>query len=251
MGFEGPITMKQPDEEFCIFEHYEFGAAEPRKIYLGRLVASGDRKAIGVYDLKKRHYINTTSMDSELALVTANLALARPGTLFYDPFMGTGSFPIACAHYGATTFGSDLDARSARGKKGRTIAGNFAQYGLSNKYLDGFISDLTLTPLRQRRYLDGIVCDMPYGVREGLKVLGRKDGLSPEPVIVDGKPAYLCVNLANSSVLFANAVFGQTRGICPTQASVQLRGNARRHPGLCSCYACGRWPPLHVDADCQ
>ena len=83
--------------------------------------------------------------------------------------------------------GSDIDGRSIRGKGGRDVRGNFRQYGLEGLYLDGFISDLTNSPMRgcigedggegeREAWLDGIVCDPPYGVREGLKVLGLKEG---------------------------------------------------------------------------
>jgi tRNA (guanine10-N2)-methyltransferase len=51
-----------------------------------------------------------------------------------------------------------------------------------SSYLGGFVSDLTNTPLRisassTQGYLDGIVCDPPYGIREGLKVLGSRQAL--------------------------------------------------------------------------
>lgn len=144
------------------------------------------------YDLKKRKYISTTSMDSELALITANMALAAPGKVFYDPFTGTGSFPIACAHFGATVLGSDIDGRSIRGKPNRNVVSNFVQYGLVPQYLDGFVSDLTNTPIRKTRWLDGIVCDPPYGVREGLKVLGSTmEHLKNEVILPNGVPAHL------------------------------------------------------------
>ena len=212
--------MSHPDEEFVIFEDYDFGSLEPKQLFVGRFVASSDRDAIVKYSLKTREYISTTSMDSELALVTANLTLASPGKLFYDPFVGTGSFPIACSHFGAVSMGSDIDGRSLRGKRkklkkrkeedGRGAQGDdgsgsgeknvvtsFRQYGLSGRYLDGFISDLTHSPLRSsngKRFLDGILCDPPYGVREGLKVLGSKHGNGgKEPVFIDGKAAYLYV----------------------------------------------------------
>jgi tRNA (guanine10-N2)-methyltransferase len=50
------------------------------------------------------------------------------------------------------------------------------------------VSDLTNTPLRilspdkdyTKGYLDGIVCDPPYGIREGLKVLGSRQELLEE-----------------------------------------------------------------------
>ncbi|KAI9849483.1 MAG: hypothetical protein M1837_004103 [Sclerophora amabilis] len=195
LGLEGPILMRHAEQEFCICEDWDAQGHSLNQIYLGRWISNGNRDAVHKYDLKKRHYISTTSMDSELALVTANLTCAGPGKLFLDPFVGTGSFPVACAHFGAVNLGSDIDPRSIRGKvPGRNIAGNFRQYDLSSKWLDGFSADLTNTPIRtQRRLFDGIICDPPYGVREGLKVLGRrKDHLRPKDAIyVDGEAAHL------------------------------------------------------------
>lgn len=193
LAFEGPIRMRGADHEFCIAEDYQFGAdgksgAEPAALYFGRLLGGGDRNAINKYDLKKRRYISTTSMDAELALVTANITLAGPGKLFYDPFVGTGSFPVACAHFGALAFGSDIDGRSIRGKGKTSLLANFEQYGITDQFGDSFVADLTNTPLRTARIFDGIVCDPPYGVREGLKVLGSRDPTKgKEPVFRDGK----------------------------------------------------------------
>jgi tRNA (guanine10-N2)-methyltransferase len=193
LGFKGKVQIKNPDASFRVFEEYDLDATAPKYLYLGRWVADSGRDAKNVYDLKKRHYISTTSMDAELALLTANIALAAPGKLFYDPFMGTGGFPIACAHYGAVVTGSDIDGRSIRGlggsaRRGQTgkknVQMNFEQYGTQGRYLGGFVSDLTNTPLRlptgnatETGYLDGIVCDPPYGIREGLKVLGSRETL--------------------------------------------------------------------------
>ncbi|KAJ4990001.1 RNA methylase family protein [Stagonosporopsis vannaccii] len=214
LGFQGKVQIKHPDAAFRIFEEYDLDAKEPKYHYLGRWIADGGRDAKNKYDLKKRHYISTTSMDAELALLTANIAKAAPGKLYYDPFMGTGGFPIACAHYGAVVTGSDIDGRSIRGlggsaRRGQTgkknVEMNFLQYGTAGQYLGGFVSDLTNTPLRiptlsaeapassagagagagadvnvgYTPYLDGIICDPPYGIREGLKVLGTRTPLAP------------------------------------------------------------------------
>ncbi|KAI5370161.1 Putative RNA methylase domain, DNA methylase, N-6 adenine-specific [Septoria linicola] len=194
LDLQGPIVMKNPDHLFTIFEDYEVHKNTPKALFFGRLLAesSAGAKAVVQYNLKKRKYIATTSMDAELSLITANIALCRPGCLAYDPFMGTGSFPLAAAHFGSTVFGSDLDGRSIRGKKGRNVAANFTQYGTSARYLDGFAADLTNTPLRKARCLDAILCDPPYGVREGLKVLGStRDHLQQEIVLRDGTLAHL------------------------------------------------------------
>ncbi|KAF2632198.1 tRNA guanosine-2'-O-methyltransferase [Macroventuria anomochaeta] len=199
LGFKGKVQIKNPEASFRIFEEYDLDAKEPKYLYLGRWIADSGRDAKNTYDLKKRHYISTTSMDAELALLTANIAQAAPGKIFYDPFMGTGGFPLACAHYGAVVTGSDIDGRSIRGlggsaRRGQTgkknVEMNFQQYGLEGNYLGGFVSDLTNTPLRlpsshgvttetDFAYLDGIVCDPPYGIREGLKVLGSRETLLP------------------------------------------------------------------------
>lgn len=185
--------MQGADNHFTVFEEYELNASSPKRLYFGRMIAESGRKAINKYTLKKRGYIATTSMDAELSLVTANLALAGPGKLAYDPFMGTGSFPLACAHFGSLVFGSDLDGRSIRGKKDKSVKGNFKQYGTTSQYLGGFIADLTNSPLRSGgRWLDAILSDPPYGVREGLKVLGStKVALQEVVLLADGTPAHL------------------------------------------------------------
>jgi tRNA (guanine10-N2)-methyltransferase len=192
MDFKGAPKMQNPDVSFRVFEEYELNSKVPKYLYVGRFIAESTRsQAKKTYDLKKRHYISTTSMDAELTLLTANIAQVAPGKLFYDPFMGTGGFPIACAHFGAVVCGSDIDGRTIRGlggsaRRGQTgkmdVIGNFKQYNLLSSYLGGFVSDLTNTPLRisassTQGYLDGIVCDPPYGIREGLKVLGSRQAL--------------------------------------------------------------------------
>lgn len=232
LGFNGPIRMRDPDVSFRVFEDYDYQASQPKFLYLGRFIAGSGRDAKTTYDLKKRHYISTTSMDAELALLTANIALASPGKLFYDPFMGTGGFPVACAHFGAVVCGSDIDGRSIRGTGGsarkgqvgkKDVEGNFKQYNLDSRYLGAFVSDLTNTPLRilqhsnetsKRGYLDGIVCDPPYGIREGLKVLGSREKLNnterathldrfKEPTYIPPKRPYSFTAILDDILAFA------------------------------------------------
>ncbi|KAG5952096.1 hypothetical protein E4U53_001617 [Claviceps sorghi] len=194
LPFEGPIRMSRPDETFTLFELWPFNSvpmklSDPSSYFLGRLVGSSARETIIKFDLKKRSYISTTSMDSELSLITANIALAGPGKLIYDPFVGTGSFPIACACFGAIGWGSDIDGRSIRGEGGnKSLKGNFKQYGLEMGLGDVFSADLVNTPIRRnRRIWDSVVCDPPYGVREGLKVLGLRNPDKTPWLIEKGK----------------------------------------------------------------
>ena len=195
LGFDGIIQMHNSEQVFRVFEDSKCGIKDPQRVHFGRWIADSQRDAAYEYSLKTRKYLSTTSMDSELALLAANITLAAPGKLFYDPFVGTGSFPIACSHFGAVSMGSDIDPRMLRGKDGVNIVTNFQQYGLLDNYLDGFISDLTNSPLRKGRWIDGIICDPPYGVREGLRVLGSKDGGGKKILYNDGEAVHLYVRV--------------------------------------------------------
>ncbi|KAJ4300161.1 hypothetical protein N0V88_002830 [Collariella sp. IMI 366227] len=190
LGFAGPIRMRNPDEEFTLFEDWEWnstplGIKDPKFYYLGRFLGFGARDLPKKLDLKKRRYISTTSMDAELALVTANLALAGPGKIVYDPFVGTGSFPIACAQFGAVAWGSDIDGRIwIVGWVGRDVYGGFDQFADSEGGVEGGWG------WEAGRLFDGIVCDPPYGVREGLRVLGVRDPEKSPWVLTKGKELY-------------------------------------------------------------
>ncbi len=192
--------MKTPDQVFSVLEEYEvFGreaATIPKKLWFGRLIQTSGRDAVDQYDLKRRKYIGTTSFEAELSLVTANMAQVGPGTIMYDPFAGTGSFLVTGGKFGALTIGSDIDVRAIKGKGNTSISANFKQYGTSNKFLDVMTMDFTHNSLRPSFKLDSIVCDPPYGVREGLKVLGTrsKDAealFEREKKIIEGKQACL------------------------------------------------------------
>jgi tRNA (guanine10-N2)-methyltransferase len=41
----------------------------------------------------------------------------KKGDFVYDPFVGTGSILVAASHYGAQTFGADIDIRIVRDGK--------------------------------------------------------------------------------------------------------------------------------------
>jgi len=192
LDLNGPTRMKDAELELSIFEEFDHAVPVPKKLYLGRFVTASDRDAVNRYDLKKRKYISRTSMDAELSLVTANMALARSGSIVYDPFVGTGSFTVSAAHFGAQVLGSDIDGRSVRGVvDGVDIRTNFIQYQTIDRLLDNLISDLTNTPLRIGRLFDSIICDPPYGIREGPKTLGYRPGKPAELVMIDGVPAHL------------------------------------------------------------
>lgn len=87
----------------------------PERHFFGREICRGDRHPAAVLDLRQRRYLGPTSMDAEVALLMANCALARKGSMVYDPFLGTGSMAVAAGYYGAAVLGSDIDMRVIKG----------------------------------------------------------------------------------------------------------------------------------------
>lgn len=201
LAFEGPIRMKNPDEIFDVLEEYHVHGTEkattPINMWFGRQIQLSARteNILDKYDLRRRKYIGTTSFDAELSLVSCNIAQVGPGKITYDPFTGTGSFLVAAANFGGLPIGSDIDVRILRGKNDKcNINANFKQYGTTLNFLDILTMDFTNNAFRSDLKIDTIVCDPPYGVREGLKVCGAKDpekAAGRENVVIDGEKAHL------------------------------------------------------------
>jgi tRNA (guanine10-N2)-methyltransferase len=60
--------------------------------------------------------------------------------------------------------------------------------------MDALAVDFTNNCFRQEFKFDAIICDPPYGVREGLRVLGSKNPekfAGHEDIIIDGVPAHM------------------------------------------------------------
>ncbi|GCE99930.1 AdoMet-dependent tRNA methyltransferase complex subunit [Zygosaccharomyces mellis] len=200
LGLQGKIDMKRPDQIYTIVEEYRplaenVGSTIPERMFFGRLVQRSDRHAMEVYDLKKRPYKGTTSFEAELSLVSANIAQVKPGSLMYDPFAGTGSFLSAGGHYGALVLGSDIDGKMIRGRGAAyDISSNFKYYGESVQFIDVLTMDFTHNSIRSNLKFDTILCDPPYGIREGIKVLGADNlekYVGKEDVELYGKKSFL------------------------------------------------------------
>ncbi|XP_022973875.1 tRNA (guanine(10)-N2)-methyltransferase homolog [Cucurbita maxima] len=179
--FKGQVNLRNPDHKFSLMEAADYGLnnglppVAQRTIFFGREVGGADRKLIPTYQLKSRTYLGPTAMDAEMAFLMANQALATPGKLVYDPFVGTGSILVGAAHFGAMTMGADIDIRVVRDGRGPdcNVWSNFKQYGLPPP-IALLRADNNLPPWRPglKEIFDAIICDPPYGVRAG----GRKSG---------------------------------------------------------------------------
>nr|WCZ58792.1 tRNA (guanine(10)-N2)-methyltransferase [Seculamonas ecuadoriensis] len=178
LPFVGKVDLKNASVNYYIIEDMSTHRSDGfPKYYFGRFLTNSDRDSVYKYRLNARKYIGTTSMDPELAMVMANLGLARPNSLMLDPFVGTGGLIVAAAHYGSEVFGSELDGRVLRGTVGIRIGSNiwenFDQYELPQP--QALIrNDWSQCMWRNVEWFDSIICDPPYGVREPARVIGVK-----------------------------------------------------------------------------
>lgn len=185
MAYTGDIRIKGATNVLTYLEEYprknivrskSEGDRNFQRAYFGRLIEKGGcRELVYKFDVKQRAYYGNTTMEAEMSLLMANQALAAPGKLIYDPFVGTGSMLYTAAHFGAMVLGSDIDGRQMRGKRLTTpgIIQSASQYGVAHRILDCCTFDITRNPFRTGGILDAIVSDPPYGVRAGAKRLGR------------------------------------------------------------------------------
>ena len=128
---QSTLSFTAPEQRFWVFfdfgdERHRTAGVEPqtRRVYFCReLAVSG--KFVHQYSLKTRPYIGPTSMPADLSFLYANQALASSSKLVYDPFVGTGSLLVACAHFGATVVGADLDWKILHGM---TVGGRAAHH---------------------------------------------------------------------------------------------------------------------------
>lgn len=203
LPFQGCVNLTAPDNLFALLLDYGNDPNEappsPQRLFFGRLVEHGQRHLFKQYSLKTRRFIGNTSMDPQLSFLMANQGQVRSGSLVFDPFVGTGSVLVACAHFGAHVMGSDIDytllhgrGRSSRAERkgqwrGRdeNFRANFTQYGLDSYFVDILIADAGRLGLREIPLFDAIITDPPYGIREGARKLDTNMEIHEENESVD------------------------------------------------------------------
>ena len=139
LPFKGKVHLRSPQHSFVLlYDVAKTEGARPPRLYFGREVALGQRELPGRYDLKRRNYIGTTSLDAELSLLMANLAAVQRHQLVYDPYCGTASTLVAAAHFGGRVLGSDLFGPVLHGKlrtrSGRSKATQPEQQGIPETF---------------------------------------------------------------------------------------------------------------------
>jgi len=194
----GPVNLKNPNVVFGYFEFYGFDSnnpsEEPLKVLFGRIIGEGQRERIKRLSIKERKFIGNTTMDPQLSLLMANLGKVDSCSIVLDPFVGTGSLLVSAADFGGYVLGGDIDyltlhARSRPSRVGQKIRAedesmkaNFEQYGLTDKYLGVFALDFSQSPWRNQTWIDCLITDPPYGIREGTSRVGSEKDYSTSSI---------------------------------------------------------------------
>lgn len=194
LALPGAVNLRQPDVEVVLLEEWRFDvaagrpAAAPRQFFLGARVADSLRLRLKEFSLSRRRFIGNTSMDPALAFLMANLGCVQPHQLLYDPFVGSGGLLVAGGFFGARCVGADIDRNTVfgTGRSSRhddkwrapdeSVRANFAQYGMSSRFVDVLLADSANAGLlRDQPLFDAIVTDPPYGVREAHRCAGADE----------------------------------------------------------------------------
>jgi tRNA (guanine10-N2)-dimethyltransferase len=150
------VKLKDPDLTFaCILYSTKF-----------LFGLSGFRKPSGLMAPRrprKRPIFHPSTMPPKIARCMVNLARAKPGSIFLDPFCGVGGILIEAAVIGCNVVGVDANTRMLRGARR-----NLRYYSLD---ASGFVHADARTP-PYRRGLDAIATDPPYG--RGSSTMGVK-----------------------------------------------------------------------------
>ncbi|XP_006626081.1 tRNA (guanine(10)-N2)-methyltransferase homolog isoform X1 [Lepisosteus oculatus] len=203
LPFSGKVNLKNPDHVFCLLENYGSDPnripEDPFYVYFGRWIADGQRDLIRSFSVKKRHFIGNTSMDAGLSFIMANHGKVKANDLVFDPFVGTGSLLVACAHFGSYVCGTDIDYNTIHGigkasrknQKWRgpdeNIRANLRQYGAEKSYVDVLVSDASKNVWRTGSLFDAIITDPPYGIRESTRKTGSQKEMIKPPEDFNGE----------------------------------------------------------------
>ncbi len=170
---------------------------KPSRYLFGIKIAEGPPISSS-FEVRRRPYIGTTTMDAISSHLAANAAHVREDHFVLDPFCGTGSLLIAASFLGGYVIGSDIDgdclglvdrtnilsiersknANFRRKNKGQTgewnqlnesTSSNFKFYGLQQRLVSLVACSieewLTKDELKIMEF-DAIISDPPFGRRE-------------------------------------------------------------------------------------
>ena len=192
---------------------------KPNRCLFGIKIAEGPSIS-SKFEVRRRPYIGTTTMDAISSHLAANAAQTCDDCLVLDPFCGTGSLLISASFLGGNVIGSDIDAdclglvnrtnadstersknanfrRKIKGQSGEwsqlneSASSNFEFYGLQQRLvslvacsIEEWLSRDELTVME----FDAIISDPPFGRRERASLaISHDSGISAQDALL-GKP---------------------------------------------------------------
>jgi len=143
------VDLNGPDVEIYVI-------ITDKKIYIGRLIISFDRKQFEKRKVKYRPFFSPISLHPKLARALVNLTHVTSESCVLDPFCGTGGFLIEAGLIGCKLYGSDIQFEMIDGS-----IKNLESYNI--KFKDVFISDVGELNRNLKKKVDAVITDAPYG----------------------------------------------------------------------------------------
>lgn len=183
------------------------GVLQGRHFWLGILLSKVNKSWFADRRPRARPFFHPSALPPKVARLFVNLARARRGEVFLDPFAGTGSLLIEAELIGCFPVGCDVDIKMVKG-----AFSNLRYYGL---YSSTLLADARKIPATK---VAAIATDPPYGRVSSLKGATLSDMLSSflEEAMRTLKPAgYLCV----ASPTWINTLnLGSEKGFKPVES---------------------------------
>uniref|UniRef100_A0A2I3H8M1 tRNA (guanine(10)-N(2))-methyltransferase TRMT11 n=1 Tax=Nomascus leucogenys TaxID=61853 RepID=A0A2I3H8M1_NOMLE len=180
------MHLNKPQHTFSVLEDHGLDPncipENPHNNYFGRWIADARIELIESYSVKKRHFVGNTSMDAGLSFIMANHGKVKENDIVFDLSVEAAVYCgllIACAHFGAYVYGTDINHNIAHGlgmasRKNQiwrgpdeNIRANLCQYGLEKYDLEVLVSDASKPSWREGTYFDP-----PCGIRESTRRTG-------------------------------------------------------------------------------
>ncbi len=144
-GIDADVDLTRPDYEFTLVH------GKQRYLVLTRPLDMAQQWSLR--RPRRRAFFHPSAIFPKLSRALVNLSGCTRGSLFLDPFAGTGSLPIEAAAVGALTVAADQVARMTAGALANMK--HFRQEWLGVVRADAFAP-----PIRE---VDAIATDVPYG----------------------------------------------------------------------------------------
>lgn len=156
-GLRVTVDLRNPE--------YEVTLARGESDYVAVTAPGAMRQGWSKRRPRTRPFFHPSAIFPKLARALVNLSRCREGSIFLDPFSGTGSIPLEATLIGANVVAMDMAERMVKGGKQ-----NMRHFG--QQWMGTIRADSTSPPLMR---VDAIATDIPYGRASSTKGRRPKD----------------------------------------------------------------------------